>query len=524
METKKIMDKIVNGTNLSAIKTELNELKVLSNSIEAANCQYEQKIATLKEELVEKKKKVNGAINSATANAEKKYNSEKKQLMDAKEETLANINTIINNINELEAKLTAATNYIKDVKLKNEDNEREITESNKIMSELISEYQQELQEFEKEFGNGSVFLNGEPQFFNREDIIRINGLFNKIIKSNKKIAEAKNIAMENAKKAFELAESKHKKHVKALEMDISTSKVSIANRENEIVNMKSEVEESQAIKAAYQETYDAIVVKLKRLEKAYNKEVNKIAAGVQQYKINIKNTDFFSMDDINALNELLKVFIETEYEITKCDKKIFDNKKELEGIAGKVSELEAKIDEIVAAREKCIENVSEAADEAIKVTAKTVGEVANNVEKGLRGASVIGKFAYGQAKKHVVKKATKVMTDLSQDGFFDDEPIKTSEEKNQNIDLKGTIEESMKTISENPIISSLFEGIKESEVTSEDIIKASKNMLEEAKQELLKGFDDKDVAEVKDNVKQFFKQFKGYANPNTNDNESDTEE
>lgn len=108
------------------------------------------------------------------------------------------------------------------------------------------------------------------------------------------------------------------------------------------------------------------------------------------------------------LNELLKAFIEKEYEITKYDKKIFDNKEEHKLIVEQISTLEAKVDEIVASREKCIENVSEVADEAIKVTAKTVGEVANNVEKGLRDASVIGKFAYGQSKNMLLKKQLKL--------------------------------------------------------------------------------------------------------------------
>lgn len=100
--------------------------------------------------------------------------------------------------------------------------------------------------------------------------------------------------------------------------------------------------------------------------------------------------------------------------------------------------------------------------------------------------------------------------------------------KKNNIDLKGTIEEGMMSINENPIIGGLFTGLKESELTKEDILKAGKGLLEDAKKELLGEFSDMEPeqirGEVQDGVKKFFKQFKGYANPIANDNESDTEE
>lgn len=82
------------------------------------------------------------------------------------------------------------------------------------------------------------------------------------------------------------------------------------------------------------------------------------------------------------------------------------------------------------------------------------------------------------------------MMDLSQDGFFDDESSKSTEEKTPNIDLKGTIEEGMKSINENPIIGGLFAGMTESELTREDILKAGKGLLEDAKKELLGEFSD----------------------------------
>lgn len=52
--------------------------------------------------------------------------------------------------------------------------------------------------------------------------------------------------------------------------------------------------------------------------------------------------------------------------------------------------------------------MSKLADEAIKVTAKTVGEVANNVEKGLRGLQLLVNLHMAKPKNMLLKKQLKL--------------------------------------------------------------------------------------------------------------------
>ncbi len=531
METKNVMNKIIDGTNVGSMKTELNEKKVLLNSIDSATCQYEQKIAISNEELKKVKKTILEEKSATLARAKAKYETDKKELTDAKEEALVKLNGAVSTIDSFTKQLNNSNEIIKMAKEGLSKNEKELATSEEIMGEIVTTYRAELGDFEFGFENGVLAINGRSEFFSIEDIKEINRLTNKIIKSKTKIEEAKATAMRNAKNAFDVAEAKHKDHKEDILFAIDRAKSTIEEEEKNIDMTSKHIEDATAIKAAHEETYNAIIIKLERLEKAYNDEIALFEKLFKTCKINLVDVQFLSSEDITLLNTLLSKYIEVRTDIKSYTAKIEENNSERGSIVNQIEQLEVRVDEVTKAREKCIETVGNVADEAIKVTTKTISEVAGNVGKGLRGASVVGKFAFDQAKKYAGKKASKVINDLAQDGFFENETEKNAASPDINIDLKGTIQEGMKNITENPIIGGLVDGLKESELTKEDVLKAGKSLLEDAKKELLGEFSDKKPEElrdeVQDGVKKFFKQFKGYANPsvdNTENNDTDNEE
>ncbi len=511
METKDVMNKIIDGTNVGAMKKELNELKCVLNSIDSTNFKFEQEVNSLSKELEQVEKAINEGKAITLANAEANYNSKKILLEQNKEIVIFQLRAaeekfnnyshelLMDGINDVD-KMYQVIDEAKEKLVKEEKNlEEVIAKEEKLLTKNDEEYRTELSNFEQEFKNGSVFLDRTPKFFNAEDIKAINSLLNKFIKFKNKIEKAKSVALENAESNFRNINRDMRSSSIQLTRNIDLYKSAIVNtlvRLDEYNSLKS-------IKDNQEELYKSIITELEKVDSTYNSEVEMFEQGFVKNKIAITVFDFFLPKDIKSLNAFLEKMVEIDKVINDYNGKIENNNQERESIINQIKELEEKVQEITVAREKCIENVSEVAGKTIKSTTRVVSEVTDNVGKGLRGASVIGKFAFGSAKK----QAAKAIKNLVEDTLTEKDSQKTSE---------------------NPIIGGLVDGLKESELTKEDVLKAGKSLLEDAKKELLGEFSEKKPEElrdeVQDGVKKFFKQFKGYANPSADNTENDDTE
>lgn len=209
------------------------------------------------------------------------------------------------------------------------------------------------------------------------------------------------------------------------------------NNLNEAINMfnkaekrlfgnSEEIKSLEKIKNENQKFYDNATIQLDEYYKKARVEFREIKSDILNGVIYPRKYEIFSISDINALNSILEEINELKKQIEQLENSIDDSIIERDKTAQKIVALNDNISTILTERELYKMTVELAAIKAKDKANQTVGEIVNGVEKGLKGASKVGKGLYTVAKQ----KADSYIQKLEEDGFTDQAEKNNSIEKN----------------------------------------------------------------------------------------------
>lgn len=184
MDTKKIMDKISDQVNVNAMKKELNDLKVLFNSLETKLCQFKQSLKLEKDLLIQTQNVLDEQISKTKEKADIAYRSEYSQLEDRQSQILNDLNIAINNCNKAEKRLFGNDKEIK--RLQDNQNDMQTLYNQTIidLEDLNRKSRQEMSRINSDIINGCI----NAKFYNLFDSNDIDTL-NELLSSIKEIKE-----------------------------------------------------------------------------------------------------------------------------------------------------------------------------------------------------------------------------------------------------------------------------------------------------------------------------------------------
>lgn len=506
METKEIINKISDQKNVAEMRTELNELKVLFNSIESTIHSYFGAQDVARKKATELSAKAAELYSISLDLAQEKFKAEEAELLKGRETALEELNTAIGACKKLIEERQIIKVKIKSTKQENSGCAEAYDETNKEINSANEVYSNEIQEFEMGYAGGQITGLRNAKFISSESIIELNKLFNKIIKSKKKIEEAREIILSDA-------ELKLEEELNNLSSTAETYSTLIAKNENIITECLSQIDalseniqQAESVRNAYKETYDAIVVKLDALRKEYTKEVIAFTSQYEKGSISLENTYFISKENVTELNETLGAKAKEEFAVTEYQEKIDAKLNEGDKVAKQINDLDLKVNTALIEREVCKQVVGAATDKAIEKTTEVAGTVVKGIGKGAKVASNIAKVGLNIAKKEV----DSFMKDLSAvaSETIEEETETTVENDNQKQNTDKTIlgeavGEVKKFINETDFEGELNEFVDETKKLAEDL-----------------GVD-KAIEQGKTYVKSLFNKFN---NQNNNNDKKDDEE
>lgn len=506
METKEIINKISDQKNVAEMRTELNELKVLFNSIESTIHSYFGAQDVARNKATQLSAKATELYSSSLALAQEKFKAEEAELVKERETALEELNTAIGACKKLTEERQVIEFKIESTKQENSGYAEAYDETNKEINSANEVYSNEIQEFEVGYAGGQITGLRDAKFIASESIIELNKLFNKIIKSKKKIEEAREIILTAAESKLEDELNTLSLLAEKYSTSITGNKNLITQYLNQVDTLSESIMQAESVRDAYKETYDAIVVKLDALRKEYAKEVNAFTSQYEDGSISLENTYFISMENVTELNETLEAKSKEEFAVTDYQEKIDAKLNEGDRIAKQINDLDLKVNTALIEREVCKQVVGAAADKAIGKTTEVVGTVAKGIGKGAKVASNIAKVGLNIAKKEV----DSFMKDLSAvaSETIEEETETTVENDNQKQNTDKTIlgeavGEVKKFINDTDFEGELNEFVDETKKLAEDL-----------------GVD-KAIEQGKTYVKSLFNKFN---NQNNNNDKKDDEE
>ena len=405
METKNIVNKISDQKNVGSMRTELNELKVLYNSLESAVIDYTEARDTSVKALDEIGAKLEEAKASALRNAEAKFKEEDEKLVAAKNDAFAELNKTSNEINELEAQEEKSTAEISKLESHCQSYENDFNKFTKEMSDLEESYNQEVKDFEVGFSSGQIMGIKDPQFITKEDIIEINKLLNSkfnLFGINKKASTKRQNALVNAEVAFESNEQGLKIERDMVKKLIDDTKAKIEKIKENLPAVSQKLEQARETKVISEEKYNSIVIKLDNLRTSYASSKEAFAnPNGEPMDTNPVITAFFDQNDVTEIEALLGLEVLHKEKINEYQEKIDNSIQERDVVAGKIADLDAKVQQILLEREVCKLAVGAATDKVAKKTGEVAGKAAVGIEKGVKVASTLAKYGIDQAKKKV---------------------------------------------------------------------------------------------------------------------------
>lgn len=245
--------------------------------------------------------------------------------------------------------------------------------------------------------------------------------FKQSLKFEKDLLKQTEATLENQLlKAKEKADGKFQRGYK----NLNAQQKKALNNLNEAINRYNEAEKrlfgkddeirrTKDTMKHMQKFYDQITIDIELYKQRSASEFSNINSDVINGYIYSNNYDFFANDDIDTLNELLLSIKELKTQIDSLESAISASMAECDETAQKIVALNDSINKTLAEREVYKMVIDSAAKSAKTKTAETVGEITSGVEKGLKGATTIGKGLYTFAKK----KANAYIQSLEEDDY-----------------------------------------------------------------------------------------------------------
>lgn len=188
MDTKKVIETISTQANVNNMKKELNDLKLLFNSLETKICNFKQELKSDKDLLNTLKEEFEKALSSAKTNARAEYAEIKTGQLQEQEKALLNLNEAINSYKKEDKRLFGSDAELKRLEAKKDYYQNQYNKISIDIENNKKQFEGEMSALDSDVINGNIEVNNK-QIFAREELCKLDELLKTIIDLEKQVNE-----------------------------------------------------------------------------------------------------------------------------------------------------------------------------------------------------------------------------------------------------------------------------------------------------------------------------------------------